>query len=211
LICITDADGTYPNAVIPQMLQRTIEDDLDMLVGARTGNHVKIPWVRKPAKWAIGKLANYVVGERIPDINSGLRVFKRSVALLFFPMLPSGFSFTTTITLGMLINGFRVAYMPIDYHGRIGNSKIRPIHDTLNFVNLISRIGLYFAPLKIFMPFSASLFTLGLAWGIFSHLALGRLADTSMLVVMMASIQVALLGLVAEVINHRVPNVHRKE
>ena len=72
-----------------------------MVVGARTGNNVKIPLIRKPAKWFIGKLANYVTGKKIPDINSGLRVFNKTSFLPFEKIIPEGFSFTTTITLGM--------------------------------------------------------------------------------------------------------------
>ncbi len=72
----------------------------------------------------------------------------------FFDLLPDGFSFTTTITLAMLTNGYLVEYVPIDYHARVGKSKIRPIRDTLDFMQLILRIALYFAPLKLFLPLS---------------------------------------------------------
>ena len=209
LICITDADGTYPSERIPDLVTRLAQDGCDMVVGARTGEKVSIPLVRRPAKWAVGWLANLVAGQPIPDVNSGLRVFKRSAALRFFNMLPDGFSFTTTITLGMLTNGYLVDYVPIDYYARVGRSKIKPIQDTLNFVQLILRIALYFAPLKIFLPLSGLLLLLALAWGLFSAFVLGRLADVSTLVVVMAAVQVAVVGLLAELIDRRLPNYHR--
>lgn len=210
LVCITDADGTYPNECIPILVEQMVKGGYDMVVGTRTGLHVAIPFSRRPAKWAIGQLANLVAGEFIPDINSGLRVFKRAVALRFFNMLPDGFSFTTTITLAMLTNGYLVGYLPIDYHARVGQSKIRPVRDTLNFVQLILRIALYFAPLKIFLPLSGLLLLLALSWGLFSRLVLQQLADVSTLIIGMAAVQVAVVGLLAELINRRLPDYQQK-
>lgn len=209
LICITDADGTYPNERIPELVCTLAEERYDMVVGARVGKNVKIPILRRPAKWAIRQLANYVSGERIPDLNSGLRVFRRDAALRFNGMLPNAFSFTTTITLAMLTNHYLVDYVPIDYHARVGESKIRPVQDTLNFTQLVWRIALYFAPLKLFLPLSAFLFILAIAWALFTILALGRLADVSTLVIVMTAFQIAVIGLLAELINKRLPTYHK--
>ena len=206
IIGISDADGTYPNERLPNLIERVVAGGYDMAVGARTGDKVAIPLMRRPAKWVIGRLANLVAGEPIPDINSGLRVFKRSIALRFFNVLPDGFSFTTTITLAMLTNGYLVSYVPINYHQRVGQSKIRPIRDTLNFIQLILRIALYFAPLKIFLPLSGLLFLLALGWGLFSSLVLQRLADVSTLMIAMSAVQVGVVGLLAELINRRLPH-----
>lgn len=209
LICITDADGTYPNERIPDLLSSLTEDGSDMVVGARTGEKVSIPLIRRPAKWAIGRLANFVSGEPIPDLNSGLRVFNREIALRMFNLLPDGFSFTTTITLAMLANGYLIDYVRINYHARVGKSKIKPIQDTLNFIQLIVRIALYFAPLKIFLPLSGLLFLVALGWGAFSNFILDRLADVSTLVVVMTAVQVGVTGLLAELINRRLPNYYQ--
>jgi glycosyltransferase involved in cell wall biosynthesis len=208
LICITDADGTYPNERIPDLVARLAQDGCDMVVGARTGEKVSIPLVRRPAKWALGQLAKLVVGKPIPDLNSGLRVFRRQAALRFFNLLPDGFSFTTTITLAMLSNGYMVGYVPINYHPRVGRSKIRPIQDTPDFTQLILRVALYFVPLKIFLPISGILFLLAVAWGLFSWLVMGKLADVSTLVIVMTAVQIAVVGLLAELINHRLPNYY---
>ena len=172
----------------------------------RTGENVAIPAIRRPAKWFIGVLANLVAGETIPDLNSGLRVFRRSLVMEFFDILPDGFSFTTTITLGMLTNGYLVDYVPVNYHRRVGKSKIRPVRDTLNFVQLILRIALYFAPLKIFVPVSFLLLLLALVWGLFSTFVLGQLADVSTLVIVMTAAQIMAIGLLAELINRRFPS-----
>ncbi len=211
LICITDADGSYPNERIIELAELLLQNEGDMVVGSRTGEHVAIPLVRRPAKWVIGQLANYVADYHIPDINSGLRLFRRSVALLFNGVLPDGFSFTTTITLAMLTNNYLVDYVPINYHPRIGKSKIKPIRDTLNFVQLIMRIALYFAPIKIFLPLSGLLVLAAMIWGGFTYFVLEQLADVTTIILAMAALQVAITGLLAELINHRLPGGYRKD
>jgi glycosyltransferase involved in cell wall biosynthesis len=149
IIGITDADGTYPCEVIPHLLSQL--EHADMVVGSRTGGNVHIPLVRRPAKWALKKLANYVTGARIPDLNSGLRVFRRDLAMQYFPILPDQFSFTTTITLAMHCDKYAVRFVPIDYHQRTGRSKIVP-WDAGSFAILILRTAMLFRPLRVFLP-----------------------------------------------------------
>jgi hypothetical protein len=110
----------------------------------------------------------------------------------------------------MLTNDYLVDYIPINYYSRVGDSKIRPIQDTLNFIQLALRIALYFAPLKIFLPTSGFVFTLAVAWAVFSKFVLGRLADVSTLVIAMTGFQIAVIGLLAELINRRLPNYYQK-
>jgi len=210
IICILDADGTYPVKDIPKLASMLIEKKLDMVVGARVNANAAIPAIRKPAKWVIGQLAKLSVGVNIPDINSGFRVFKRDVAVNFFNLLPNGFSFTTTITLAMLNNQYSVQFVPIDYYHRIGKSKISPIRDTITFLVLITRIALYFAPLKVFLAISLIMILCAIFWGAFSLLVLGRLADISTLVIFLSAIQIGVIGLIAEHINHRISNEYHK-
>jgi len=210
-IVITDADGSYPNEQIPNLVERFEENDLDMLVGSRVGKKVAIPLIRRPAKWILNCLANFVVGERIPDLNSGLRVFRQEVAMRLFNLLPDGFSFTTTLTLAMLINGYALDFFPINYFRRIGRSKIRPIRDTLNFVQLVLNIALYFAPRKVFLLISVLLLGLAVVWALFTKFVLGQLADVSTIVIIMTAIQMAGVGLLAELIVQRTPNNYRKD
>jgi glycosyltransferase involved in cell wall biosynthesis len=150
VIVTTDADGTYPGEEIPRLVNHI--DEYDMVVGARMGANVHIPPLRRPVKWVLARFGNYVAGMRIPDLNSGLRALRKEVALRFFHMLPDGFSFTTTLTLAILTSSYNVAYVPIDYHRRVGRSKINPIADTMNFLSLVARMALYFRPLRVFLP-----------------------------------------------------------
>ncbi len=209
LIAITDADGTYPNDRLPELIGRVASRSADMAIGARTGENVAIPLIRRPAKRFIRSLAELAAGQRIPDLNSGLRVFRKAAALRMLNLLPSGFSFTTTITLAMLTNGYIVEYVPIDYHQRTGRSKIRPIRDTANFILLILRIALYFAPLKIFLPFSGLLLLLSLGVGLYTLLVVGQMADVITVLLAVGAAQVAAMGLLAELIDKRFPSNYR--
>jgi glycosyltransferase involved in cell wall biosynthesis len=176
-ILITDADGTYPCEAIPRILDEMGE--YDMVVGARIGESVAIPMVRRPAKWFLRKLASYLAGRTIPDLNSGLRAMRKSLILRFEHILPSGFSFTTTITLAALCSGALVRYSPIDYHARIGESKIRASH-AFEFLVLILRTTVYFNPLKVFLPLGAFFFVGGLAKFLYD-LTLQNFSETALL------------------------------
>ena len=211
VICITDADGTYPADRLTELVGPVATGRVDMAVGSRAGEDVNIPLVRRPAKWVIGRLANLVAGRSIPDLNSGFRVFRRDVVIRFFNLLPDGFSFTSTITLAMLSNGYSVSYLPIDYRQRKGRSKFRPIMDTLNFAGLVLRTTLYFAPLKVFLPVSGLLYLLAVGVGLFTKLVLGQLADVATIVISMTATQVAIVGLLAELVNRRLPQYYRDE
>lgn len=160
VIAITDADGTYPAKYLPEMLKEL--EQADMVVGSRTGADVNIPLSRKPAKWFLRVMANYVSNTKIPDLNSGLRVFRRDVAMQYFAILSDQFSFTTTITLAMLCDKYAVTYMPIDYRKRQGKSKIMP-WDAGSFAVLIMRVAMLFRPLRVFLPIAL----LCLIYGVF--------------------------------------------
>lgn len=177
IIVITDADGSYPADAIPGLLEDL--EGYQMVVGARIGEKVAIPTVRQPAKWFLGKLASYLAGRKIPDLNSGLRIMRKPLIMRFKHLLPEGFSFTTTITLASLCTGALVKYTPINYHARIGESKIRP-HHAVEFLLLIIRTIVYFNPLKVFLPLGGVFFIGGLSKFIYD-VTVGIVSGTAMI------------------------------
>lgn len=202
-IVIIDADGTYPNDKVLEMIQIYSTTGSDMVVGARIGKNAKIPIIRRPAKWFIGLIANILCGRKIPDLNSGLRIIKKEVIEKYIQILPDGFSFTTTITLAMLTNGYSVKYVPINYFKRKGNSKIKPIRDTLNFIQLIIRTILYFNPLKIFIPLSLFLVLIAFLVLIGSYYVLGKAMDVTFGVILMTAVHVLAIGILADLIDKK--------
>ena len=203
VVVITDADGTYPEHKIAELLAR-VDDGADMAVGSRTGPEVNVPLARRPAKWMLRMLAQYLAGSPIPDLNSGLRAMRRELVLSFRPILPSGFSFTTTITMAALTTDRRVDYVTIDYQKRFGSSKIRPLRDTLGFLALIVRTVVYFNPLKIFYPvaFLVGLGFLGSLYYDVFVISPPNLSDKTVLM-FVALVQVLSIGLVADLIEKR--------
>ncbi len=197
IIVMTDADYTYPLEKIV-LLIKSIKN-YDMVVGARRGKIVNIPLYRTPAKWFLRILANYLTGKKIPDLNSGLRTFRKKDALKFLRLIPDGFSFTTTITLAYLSSGMSIKYIPINYYARKGKSKISPIKDFANFIFLIVRTIAYFSPLKVFLPVSALLFLAALSLLVFA-LIFGILHGTTIAILVVSSIQISLFGILTDVI-----------
>jgi len=200
-IAIADADGTYPVQKIPEMIPFT--DTADMVVGSRTGKNVHIPANRKPAKKCLQWLAEYLMNQKIPDLNSGLRIFRKDQAMEFIRLYPEGFSFTTTITLSFLSSGYPVHYFPIDYYPRKGTSKISPIKDTRNFIFTIVRTVLYFNPLKVCLPLGFFFFLLSVLFFLESWFFEAKIRDASVIILLMTAFQCCAIGFLADLINRR--------
>jgi len=201
-ICITDADGTYPNEMIPSLFETFISNSLDMVVGSRNGKNVDYPFIKKIPKYFIKGLANYISGIKIPDLNSGLRIFRKDIAMNFFYLYPNGFSFTTTITMSMICRGFDVDYVPIDYFSREGKSKISPIKDTIGFFNLLSKIAVFFNPMKFFMPIVIILALISVGFIIRDVFYLANLSQSVVLFPIL-TILIFFMGLMADMISKK--------
>jgi glycosyltransferase involved in cell wall biosynthesis len=202
IVVMLDADGTYPAEAIPELLRHF--PAYDQVNGARTSEQGTLPWLRGPAKWFIRKLACYLTGHKIPDLNTGLKAFKRELMLDWLWVVPDGFSCVTTMTLAFLTNGYAVKYVPIEYRRRIGKSKFHPIKDTLSYLATVLRMVLYFRPLKVFLPLSAVMILAGVAKSASSFVLTGSMQESD-IVVMTAGFMTCMLGLLAEVIvaHHR--------
>lgn len=200
LVVITDADGTYPNHRIPELVADA--EGNDMIVGARIADDVEYPLIRKIPKLFLRKYAEWIAATDIPDLNSGMRVMRRAALEPFLRILPDGFSFTTTITLAMLTNHFAVRYVPIGYSARIGKSKIKPIQDTLRFFQLILRTGMYFAPLRVYGPILLAMFAAFLGSLGYDIFVLDDLTEKTLLL-MILFINSTMFALLADMIDKR--------
>lgn len=201
VLCITDSDGTYPNARIPDLYK--FMEGRDMVVGARVGKNVHIPLLRRAPKAFINALASYVAARRIPDLNSGLRVFTKELFDRFFSLYPDGFSLTSTITLAALTNGYRVKYEKIDYFKREGSSKIKPIKDTLNFVMLILRMCVLFNPLRVFIPLTLAMVAAAAGILVVGLAAFDRFYDGTFITLSLSAVQFFCMGLIADAISRK--------
>jgi glycosyltransferase involved in cell wall biosynthesis len=195
-VAIIDADGTYPASNLPKMLE--LAQSADMVVGARNAKMTNVPLIRRVPKFILGKIANFLARQTIPDLNSGMRVFRRKSLLAFVPLLPTGFSFTTTITLCMISSDLTVQYIPIEYRRRIGRSTIRWT-DFFRFVLLIVRSIVLFSPLRVFIPLGTFVFLPGICKLAYDALVVGRISESAVLGVL-AAIMIWTFGLMADMI-----------
>lgn len=201
VVVVTDGDGTYPNQDIPRLLDMMEAEELDMVVGARKRESGTLKLIRGPVKWFIRKLAEVMSGFRIPDLNSGLRAIRKDVFMRYMEILPWGHSWVSTITLAMLAGGFQVDFMPIDYYQRKGKSTFHPIKDTSSYLTLVIRTVTWFNPLKVFMPVALVLGGLGAFWLVYDIIRWDVRTATVLLI--LAAIQVAAIGLLADLISKR--------
>jgi glycosyltransferase involved in cell wall biosynthesis len=152
-IVITDADGTYPIDAIPQLLER-YADGYDMIVGARSGKYYRESLFKMPLRRLLRWIVEFTAGRAIPDINSGLRVFKRSTVMEYYDHLCDTFSFTTSMTLAYMMTGKFVAYVPIGYNMRVGRSKVKLFRDSMKTLQYVVEAAIYYNPLKMFVLMS---------------------------------------------------------
>ncbi len=194
----TDADMTYPNDRIPELVDEL--DGWDQVVGARTSEQGTAKAARVPAKWVIRTLASYLTETKIPDLNSGLRAFRADVARQYLHLLPPGFSCVTTITMAFLANGYSVKYVPIEYRERAGTSKFHWWRDTKRYLIQVIRLVLSYNPLKIFLPLGVLLGLAGVGKLVYDVVDKDFRVTTSTLVLLLATFQVLAIGLLADLV-----------
>jgi len=197
----TDADMTYPNERIPELVQYLDDNpDVDQVVGARTSEEGTHKWARVPAKWVIRKVASFLSGTAIPDLNSGLRAFRRDVSLPYLRLLPPGFSCVTTITLAFLSNQHAVDYLPIDYARRAGVSKFHPFRDAYRYILQVLRMVMYFNPLKVLMPLALWIMGIGIIKVFVDIVRFNLHITTSTLLLIVVGFQIAVLALIGDLV-----------
>lgn len=197
-VAILDGDGTYPTDRLDEFL--ALAEPAEMVVGARSGEVVVEPRLRSLVKRLIRFLLRFLARLEVPDLNSGLRLFRKATAEKYFHLLPDGLSFTATLTLVLLSEGYPVEFLPINYFPRQGRSNFHPVRDTGNLLVLLLRTLLYFNPLKVFVPLSLLLVLVALFVALFSIFYLGKFMDVTTVVILVAAVQVFVLGLLADLI-----------
>jgi glycosyltransferase involved in cell wall biosynthesis len=194
----TDVDMTYPNDQIPELVDAL--QGHDQVVGARRSEEGTVKLFRRPAKWLIRKLASYLAGVKIPDLNSGFRAFRREVGAQFLHLLPRGFSCVTTLTMTFLTNGYSIRYVPIEYAPRRGVSKFHWWSDTRRFILQVVRMALSYEPLRVFGPPAAILGITGIGKLIYDLFDKDFRVGTNTIVLLGFAGSLLLIGLLADLL-----------
>lgn len=201
-ICVmTDGDGTYPVQDIPRLLEAM--NEYDMVIGARTREAGTLKVLRTPAKWFVRSLASFLTDTKIPDLNSGLRAFRKANALKYVHILPQGQSWVSTITLAHLSDDLDVKWIPIDYYERKGKSKFRPIEDTYNYFMLVLRTVMYFNPMKILFPIGALILLAGIIRQIWWFAIGNAVVHSSNVLLVLTGFNIVMMALLADLVVRR--------
>ncbi|WP_018653471.1 glycosyltransferase family 2 protein [Actinomadura flavalba] len=201
IVVWTDADMSYPNERIPEFVEILDTDpSVDQVVGARRTEEGTHKVLRVPAKWFIRKTAERLTNSKIPDLNSGLRAFRRSVSLPYLRLLPPGFSCVTTITIAFLSNQHPVRYVPIEYAKRAGKSKFHFTKDAYRYILQVLRMVMYFNPLKVLMPLALTLLLVGFVKGIYDNVINFAYFANNTIMIFVSGLIIASLALLADLI-----------
>lgn len=176
-----DADGTYPPEHFPDLCQAMFQENADMVVGSRmSGERSEMPFQRYIGNKLFAYLLSWIVGKRITDTASGMRVFKRGTLPKLFP-LPDGLHLTPAMSTRALHEGLKIVEVPIPYEERVGRSKLNPISDGFRFLNIIIGVARLYNPLKFFGAVGVLLLGAGLFLSIdpiLYYLRVRRVEDT---------------------------------
>lgn len=196
-IVIADGDGTYPFDRIPDLL-KIYGQGFDMIVGQRTGRYYRETIFKHPLRVIFKWLVEFTVGAPVPDVNSGMRVFSKTEITKLFPTLSNSFSFTTSSTLAYAMRNKYIKYVPIDYHKRVGETKVRLFRDSLRALQYVIQAIVHYNPIKIFLVLALLVIGIGVVliaaayW--FDSIILGALGGAAGL----ASLLIFAMGLLAE-------------
>lgn len=194
VILLMDGDGQHSPEDIPRLISYI--GYYDMVVGARSAES-SVATHRRLANQLFSAYASYIVAHPVHDLTSGFRAFKAAELRRFLYLFPNGFSYPTTVTIAMFRSGYRVRYEPVVSRSRAGQSKIRPIRDGMRFLLTITRIAVFFVPMKIFLPASLLFLSIGIAYAAYLLIFLKRFSNMAVLLIL-TGVMIFLIGLVAE-------------
>ncbi len=193
-VLFCDGDGQHAEEDVARLIEAC--DDCDLVVGERNSTSHR-PFLRRPGKFIMGKFAELLAGTKIPDLNSGLRIFKRDTIMRYLHLMPEGFSFSTTSTFAIMKANLKYKYVPITVKKRVGKSAINQIkHGPLSLM-LILRLAVLFEPLKVFLSVSGIIFVLSLISLSIDVYGAGGIGDSTVLL-SIAAIIVFMSGLLCD-------------
>lgn len=195
LVATIDADLEHNPRDIIKLLE-AMDAETDMVSGNRTNS--KTFASRGLGKWLLRRVAEFLSREKIPDLNCGLRLFRKDKFLTVCNLLPDGYSFSTNLTLAFFKNNFNVKFVPVVYNRRReGKSKVNLVRDGINTLGLIFRLITIYDPMRVFMPASIILFVIGLIYAVVMIIKNFNIPDGAVLLMVMG-VFLFFFGLLAE-------------
>jgi glycosyltransferase involved in cell wall biosynthesis len=195
-ILTMDADGQHRlEDVLSLCKALAVDTPPDCVIGKRV-QLLHSPLWRMPGKWMLTRMAEFLTQRRIPDLNSGLRAIRRDLLLRYIHLCPSGFSFSTTITVALLSRGYAVQFVPIQVERRIGKSTVS-VRTGFQAILLLFRLIALFNPLRIFLPSSIIAVAFGVVWTI-PYLLRGEGVTVASMLAILTGVLLFALGLICD-------------
>lgn len=193
-----DADGQHRVEDLERLASEA--GCCDAVIGKREAcSHASL--IRMPGKWILGRIANLLVGRKLPDINCGLRILRRRALLGILNLTSDNFSFATSSLIALLKLGYRVNMVPVTTRRRIGSSTVRQFKDGFNAILLVLRLITLFDPLRVMLPFSLFFFLTGVVYQLWSFAVYGFDLNKLTVLLWIFSIIIFLVALLADQIS----------
>jgi glycosyltransferase involved in cell wall biosynthesis len=162
-VAVIDGDGQHDPGDLVRLLGEL--ERYDLVVGARSFTNGDGAPLRNVGNILLRRLASFLAEQNVPDLTSGLRAFRHSVAVRFLHIYPNGYSFPSTSTLSFITAGYNVGFVPVRVRRRPAEteSKLRPFRDGFRFLMFMLRILTLANPNKIFFPTGLLMVVAGIA------------------------------------------------
>ena len=144
-----DADDTYDFNLVPEFLNKLINEGYDFVAGSRylEGGDKSIPFLHRFfGNPMLTTILNILFGTDYTDAYCGFRGFSREAYDLIQPVSP-GMEFNLELAINAGLVGLKIAEVPIQLHPRKGKSKLRTIRDGWRSL----RMMLLYCPNKVFL------------------------------------------------------------
>lgn len=141
IVCTLDGDGQHTVEDVQKLYSvYKMVRDCKMVIGQRWG--LKESWLRRYGRKVLNSIASIISGHYQVDLNSGIRVFDRELAISYMPILCDTFSFTTSLTMAMTADSHKITWLPIDVQDRLyGRSRVKLIQDGFITIFYILFVG----------------------------------------------------------------------
>ncbi len=214
LVAFLDADGTCDPEFFAHLCTELSEKGCDVAIGSRMNPQSKMPKIRRLGNRIYATILSLLSNRVVTDTASGMRVIRRDAIEQLYP-LPDGLHFTPAMSARVLMDDhLKIAEIPMPYEERVGDSKLRVLHDGMRFLRTILEMTLMWRPARLFLATAAICLTImaGLAlYPLESWLRVGRFGDDMIYRLLFCSLLgtvgvVALSGAVLSGLIHRLLN-----
>jgi len=191
-----DGDGQHQLADVSNLYAKIQSEEADMIIGSREGQ-ASGSFFRAVGKTLIRSFTKLIMHLPIYDLNSGMKIYRRSLAKKYLNFCSDGMPFSDSIALMFINEKHYVLEVPITIKERLAGESTINIKTAFDTVLQIIYIYIFYYPLKIFVTSGILVLVVSLLWGIPIMLQ-GRGVSVGTLTGILISFTMFLLGLIAQ-------------